>query len=54
MTKEIELAGEDMEQQESDFISKTIYDALREKGIDVTSFAWSLSIEYMPQENDDE
>ena len=54
LTEEIELAGEDMEQQESDFISETIYDALREKGIDVTSFAWSLSIEYMPQENDDE
>ena len=52
--KEIELCGEDMEQQESDFISETIYDTLRNKGIDVTSFAWSLNVEYFPQENDDE
>lgn len=54
MTKEIELCGEDMEQQESEFISEAIYDTLREKGIDVTSFAWSLNIEYFPQEIDDE
>ena len=54
LTKEAELCGDDVEQQESDFISETIYDALREKGIDVTSFAWSLNIEYLPQENDDE
>jgi hypothetical protein len=54
MTKEIELCGEDMDRKEFNLISQTIYDALREKGIDVTSFAWSLNVEYFPQENDDE
>ncbi len=47
MTKEIELMGEDMHSQDSNFISEAIYDALREKGIDVSSFAWSVSVEYM-------
>ncbi len=54
LTKEIELCGDDIEQQSWDFISQTIYDALREKGIDVTSFSWSLNVEYFPQEIKDE
>lgn len=53
-TKDIELNGEDMNHQDAEFISETIGDTLREMGIEVTSFAWSLNIEYLPQENDDE
>lgn len=54
LTKEIELCGEDMNHQDAEFISETIYDALREEGIDVTSFSWSLNVEYLPQEVGDE
>lgn len=52
--KEIELCGEDMNHQDADFISETIYDSLRESGIFVESFSWSINVEYTPQENDDE
>ena len=51
--KEIELCGEDMNHQDADFISETIYNSLLESGIDVTSFAWSINVEYLPQENHD-
>jgi len=54
LTKEVELCGEDMNHQDAEFITETIYDSLRESGIDVTSFAWSINVEYVPRSNDDE
>ena len=54
MTKEIELCGDDISNCDTEAISEIIYNALLEKDIDATSFAWSLNVEYFPQENDDE
>jgi len=54
LTKEVELCGEDMNHQDADFITETIYDSLRESGIDFTSFAWSINVEYVPRSNEDE
>ena len=54
LTKEIELCGVDMSDLDSDCVSEIIYDALRDKGVPVDSFSWSIDVEYMPQENDDE
>ena len=54
LTKEIELCGVDMADRDSDCVSEIIYDALRGKGVPVDSFSWSIDVEYMPQENDDE
>lgn len=51
LTKEIELCGEDMNHQDADFISETIYDSLRESGIFVESFSWSINVEYTPQDD---
>ena len=54
LTKEVELCGSNMSQQDSDIIGETIYEALMEKGIFCDSFSWSVNVEYLPQENDDE
>ena len=53
-TEEIELCGVDMMSEDNEAIAEIIHESLRIKGIDVTSFAWSINVEYMPQENDDE
>ncbi len=45
-TKQIEVCGEDMNCKDAEFISETIYNSLRESGIDVTSFSWSINVEY--------
>jgi hypothetical protein len=52
LTKEIELCGEDVSNFDTETISEIIHNALLEKCIDATSFAWSLNVEY--QENEDE
>ena len=54
MTKEIDLCGDDLMSGDGDSVVEIIYDALTNKGIDLTSFAWSINVEYLPQENDDE
>jgi len=54
MTKEIELCGDDLSDGDDNSVVEIIYDALTNKGIDLTSFAWSINVEYLPQENDDE
>lgn len=54
LTKEVELCGDDMLQQESDAIGEIIYEALMERGIFTESFSWGINVEYFPQENDDE
>lgn len=54
LTKEVELCGDDMSQQESDAIGEIIYEALMERGIFTESFSWGINVEYFPQENDDE
>jgi hypothetical protein len=54
LTKEIELCGIDLPEADADAIVEIIYEALTDKGVDVTSFAWSINVEYFPQENDDE
>ena len=56
LTKEIELCGSDMSQQDSDIIGETIYEALMEKGIfcdSLCSFSWSINVEYVSRSNDD-
>jgi hypothetical protein len=54
LTKEIELCGEDVSNFDTETISEIIHNALLEKCIDATSFAWSLNVEYFPRSNDDE
>ena len=54
LTKEIELCGNNMSQQDSDSMEKLIYECLMERGIFVESFSWSINVEYTPQENEDE
>ena len=56
LTKEIELYGDDMQLTKGDAetVSEIIYDTLSEKGIFCDSFSWSINVEYVPQENDDE
>ena len=54
LTKEIELCGSNMSQQDSDAIGKIIYEALMERGIFCASFSWGINVEYLSQEDDDE
>ena len=55
-TKKVELYGDDMQltKGDSETVSEIIYDALLEMGIFCDSFSWSINVEYVPQENDDE
>ena len=54
MTKEIDLCGSDMSEQDSNAIGETIYEVLMERGIFTDSFSWGINVEYFPQEDDDE
>ena len=54
LTKEVELCGIDMPQNDFDTVSEIIHQALLEKGIFCDSFSWSVDVEYFPRENDDE
>ena len=54
LTKEVELCGSNMSQQDSDAIGEIIYEALMERGIFCDSLSWSINVEYFPQENEDE
>ena len=54
LTKEIELCGSNMSQQDSDALGEIIYEALMERGIFTEGFSWSINVEYFPQENDDD
>ena len=54
LTKEIELCGSNMSQQDSDAIGEIIYEALMERGIFTESFSWCINVEYFPRSNDDE
>jgi len=54
LTKEIELCGIDMPQNDFEAVSEIIHDALIQKGIYCGSFSWSINVEYTPQENEDE
>ena len=51
LTKEIELCGNNMSQQDSDSMAELIYDCLMERGIFVESFSWSINVEYTPQDD---
>ena len=54
LTKEVELSGIDMPQNDFDTVSEIIHQALLEKGIFCDSFSWSVDVEYSPRSNDDE
>lgn len=54
LTKEVELCGADMTQDETETVSEIIYEALLEKGIFCDSFSWSVNVEYFPRSNNDE
>lgn len=54
LTKEVELCGSNMSQQDSDAIGEIIYEALMGRGIFCESLSWGINVEYFPQENDDE
>ena len=54
LTKEIELCGDDMLQNDFETVSEIIHQALLEKGIFCDSFSWSVDVEYSPRSNDDE
>ena len=54
LTKEIELCGSNMSQQDSDAIGEIIYEALMERGIFCEIFSWGINVEYFPQEIDDD
>jgi len=54
MTKEIDLCGSNMSQEDSDAIGEIIYEALQERGIFCEIFCWGIIVEYFPQENNDE
>jgi len=54
LTKEVELCGIDMPQNDFDTVSEIIHQALLEKGIFCDSFSWSVHVEYSPRSNDDE
>ena len=41
----ISICGDDIDSIDCDAISDIVNDALRDKGIDFTSFAWSIDIE---------
>ena len=49
-----ELCGTDMSQNDFETVSEIIHEVLLEKGIFCDSFSWSIDIEYMPQEFDNE
>jgi len=44
--KEIELCGDDLMSGDAVAVTDIIYYALTSKGIDVTSFAWSINVVY--------
>ena len=54
LTKEIELCGDDMSQNDFEAVSEIIHEALLEKGIFCDSFSWSVDVEYSPRSDDDE
>jgi len=54
LTKEVELCGIDMPQNDFETVSEIIHQALLEKGIFCDSFSWSVDVEYSPRSNDDE
>lgn len=54
LTKEIELCGDDMLQNDFETVSEIIHQALLEKGIFCDSFSWSVDVEYSPRSDDDE
>jgi|TARA_B100000073_G_C23565943_1_gene506069 hypothetical protein len=54
LTKEIELCGIDMPQNDFEAVSEIIYDALMQKGIYCDSFSWSINVEYTPQDELDD
>ena len=54
LTEEIELGFDDFTSSDRGGLADIIYEALLEKGIFCNSFSWSVNVEYLPQENDDE
>jgi hypothetical protein len=50
LTKEVDLCGTDMQQNDFEAVSEIIHEALIEKGIFCDSFSWSIDVEYFPRE----
>jgi hypothetical protein len=49
-----QIDAEGLSRRDFDAISEIVHDALRDMGIEPTSFAWCIEVEYTEEENEDE